>query len=151
MNVGKIRNFGGILGLVIGSLGLAFGVYATINPDGVAKFMESSNMTLWLPFVIIALVLIPFVPYLINIIKNSAKKNRLRKVGQKTTAKILNVEDTGVTVNGVNPYVQITVEVKPGVQGTFQVLVSRVNFPRPGDNIDVIYDPADPSVVMAAD
>ena len=71
------------------------------------------------------------------------------KTGQRKIAKILNVQDTGMTVN-MNPYVKITVETTPGNQATFQMMVSRVKIPRPGDSIEILCDPANPTVAVPA-
>lgn len=147
------RNWGGIIGLFFGGLGLIIGIYASINPQGVMSFMETSHADTWLPIgipiFVVVIMLASFGPVAMSAIKNSQKKKHLLQVGQKTTGTILDVRDTGVTVN-MNPYVKITVQTKNGVKAEFQMLISRVQIPRVGDEIELLYDPSDPTSVMPA-
>ena len=140
------------IGLVMGALGAGVGIYASFNPIAVGSFMNSPNVEKYLPFIIIGIVIIPialaFGPFILKAIENSKKKKRLLQIDQREKTTILNVQDTGLTVNN-NPYVQVTVQLK-GTQVVFQMLTSRVYIPRPGDQIEVLYDPSDPTVVMAA-
>jgi len=98
--------------------------------------------------VITAIVLLPmllvFIPILIAIFKGDQKRKRLMAIGAKTTAKIISVQDTGITVNN-SPYAKFIVEVKPGIQAQFSLTVSRLSIPRPGDSIEVYYDPSNPT------
>jgi hypothetical protein len=84
-----------------------------------------------------------------NLMGNSKTKKLLKERGQKTTAKILDVQDTGISVNNAY-YIKITVETVPGVKAQFQILMPRTNIPRVGDMIAVSYDPSNPSVAMPA-
>jgi len=145
--------FLGWFGLIIGVLGLGFGLVAIINPMAIGNFLFQPGgdqiityISIGLPIFIIVVALGPLA---VSAIKNHLKKKRLRQVGIKASAKILKVEDTGITVN-MDPYVNITVQMPNGNNATFQMLVSRVGIPRLGDVIEVIYDPSDSSVVMAA-
>jgi len=144
---------GATIGLVVGALGVILGIYASIAPMQVASWFTGSGAVNWLPtaipVIVIGIMVISFAPFIKNMMGNSAKKKRLQQVGQKTGAKILDVQDTGMTVN-MNPYVKVTVEMPGGKSATFQVLVSRVQIPRIGDVIQVLYDPADPTIVMPA-
>jgi hypothetical protein len=75
------------------------------------------------------------------------RKRRLEEAGVNAPAQILDVQDTGVTVNN-NPRVKLTMSVTPADGVTpFQVsmkhLVSRVAVPRAGDAFMVRYDPED--------
>lgn len=145
-------NIGMLSGLIAGGIGAAIGIYASINPEGVATLLNSPQGMVAFPIFIAALVIIPitlsFGPLAISAIKNSRKKKRLRQIGVKGTAKILSVQDTGVTIN-MAPYVKITVQTSMGTQAEFNMLVSRVGIPRPGDEIEILYDPADPTIAMA--
>jgi len=141
-------------GLIVGLAGAAIGIYASINPMGVGKLFLSMGvdnmvnlMSFGIPLLVLVIMGAAFAPFIASAMKNAQKKKRLALVGVKGKAKILSVQDTGLTVNN-NPYIRVTVEMKPGSQATFQTMVSRVAIPRAGDMIEVIYDPADPSVVM---
>lgn len=79
--------------------------------------------------------------------RNHEKRKRLLEIGKKAEATIVNTEDTGITIND-NPYIRITVEIKPGMRGTFETQVPRINIPRPGDKMVVVYDPANPSEMI---
>ena len=110
--------------------------------------MRAPNVDAYLVFPLLVIpMLLAFVPFLTRGIKNSRTKKHLMDVGQKTTATILAIRDTGLTVNN-HPYIEVSVQLKSGVETSFQLLVSRVAIPRVGDQIDVLYDPADPTVVM---
>lgn len=156
MSAIKRSNLAFILFPLIGVLGGAFAIYAAVDPSAGDKIEDFMNNPQVMPWAIGGMILLFFVlpmvlgfgPFIKKAIENSKKKQRLMQVGQKTQAKILEVRDTGLTVNN-NPYIEITVEVQ-GVHAVFQVMVSRVGIPRPGDVIEVIYDPADPTQVMPA-
>lgn len=75
-------------------------------------------------------------------------RNRLLKEGVETTAEIIAIADTGITVNK-NPRIKITVAVLDK-EASFESTVSRVSVPRVGDWITVLYDPKDPSQVAPA-
>lgn len=81
-----------------------------------------------------------------------AMPENLKDHGVTAEATILDIWDTGWTVNG-NPAIGMHVEVKPESGAPFRAtiqrcVVSRIAVPRPGDVIAVRYDPADPSVVV---
>ena len=67
--------------------------------------------------------------------------------GRRAPARIVDVKDTGATVNE-NPRVQIVFRVEPEEGEPFELerklTVSRVGIPRRGKQIEVAYDPADP-------
>ena len=149
-------NFGTWIGIIFGLAGAAIGIYASIDPMAVGNMFSQigpENLAIWLPIGIVVLVAAIIIPMLLPLIKsamkNSQNKKRLAMVGVKGSAKVLAVQDTGMTVN-MNPYVKITVEVKPGIQASFSMMVSRLSIPRPGDSIDVLYDPSDLTCVMPA-
>lgn len=147
-------NFWGWFGLILGLAGGALGIYAAINPMAIGNIFLQIDpnqiglyMGIGMPIFFIVVFGAAFGPFVKNMISNSKKKKRLAQIGVKGTATILSVQDTGLTVNN-NPYIKVTVQIKPGIQATFQTMSSRVFIPRPGDNIEVIYDPADPTVCM---
>jgi hypothetical protein len=67
--------------------------------------------------------------------------------GKRAPGVVVDVVDTGTTVN-TSIRVRVTVEVHPegGVafEATRKMLVSRIAFPRIGDDVEVAYDPDDP-------
>jgi hypothetical protein len=81
---------------------------------------------------------------------NKKKKERILTDGISAQAVVIDVADTGVTIND-NPRVKLTLQVQPEGDAPFEatkkVTVSRVEIPRPGDKYFVRYDPADPSEV----
>lgn len=81
---------------------------------------------------------------------NNAKK-LLNAGGVKTTARIVQVQDTGMTMNKIQIGIRLTLEVLSVTGSPFQAVVdifcSRVSIPRPGDMIEVVYNPADTSKV----
>lgn len=148
--------FWGWFGIIMGILGMGIGIYASIDPMAIGSiFLQigpekiGNYMQIGMPILFIVIFGAAFGPFVVKGIKNSRVKKRLQQVGQKTTVKILDVRDTGVTIN-MNPYVKVTVQMPNGNSATFDMLVSRVQIPRAGDGIDVLYDPSDPTVVMAA-
>jgi hypothetical protein len=79
-----------------------------------------------------------------------SKKKKVLTEGIQARAVVINVQDTGMTIND-NPRVKLTLQVQPEGEVPFEVskktTVSRVSIPRVGDEYVVRYDPADPSTV----
>jgi len=84
---------------------------------------------------------IPDIPQLAN--------PELLQKGQPAQARILAVEDTGMTVNEINPMIKLLLEVHPGEGEPYQVetrlLINRTQIPQfqPGMTIPVMIDPED--------
>jgi hypothetical protein len=78
------------------------------------------------------------------------KKKKILADGISARAVVINVADTGMTVND-NPRVKLTLQVQPEGDAPFEatkkVTVSRVAIPSVGDSYYVRYDPANPSEV----
>ncbi|MCC6864619.1 MAG: hypothetical protein IT280_00510 [Ignavibacteria bacterium] len=76
---------------------------------------------------------------------------RLKKEGRKCEAEILKVEDMNITINK-NPMVRLYLEVMPPGEPSFdaqvEMVVSRVNVPRTGDNVTVYYNPKDKTDII---
>ncbi len=76
---------------------------------------------------------------------------RLMANGVDADAKILEMKDTGMTVNN-DPYVRLRLRVQPPggapYETNLRILVSRIAFPSVGDTIRVKYDPAKPQDVI---
>ena len=145
-----------IIPSLIALAGIGIGIYAAINPQGAFEIIEQigpENLAIYLPIGIVALVLLIMIPAFMPMIKGAMKgskdRKRLLQTGQKRLVNIVNVQDTGMTVNN-NPYVKITVETTSGNTATFQMMVSRIQIPRPGDKMEVLIDPANPTIAMPA-
>ena len=73
---------------------------------------------------------------------------QLLLTGVRAPAEIVDVEDTGMTVNN-SPRVRVRLRVRPDGGEPFElerkVVVSRVSIPRRGERVEVAYDPDDPS------
>lgn len=67
--------------------------------------------------------------------------------GRRASAVVLDVEDTGMTINS-DPRVRLRLRVEPEGEAPFEVerklVVSRLAIPRAGERLEVAYDPADP-------
>ncbi len=76
---------------------------------------------------------------------SQAWQQLLKKGGVVANAKVLNVADTGMTLNKVNIGVRLTVEVmidsEAPFEATVETFVSRVALPRVGDLISVVFNP----------
>jgi hypothetical protein len=79
-----------------------------------------------------------------------SKKKKILENGVQAQAVVMDVQDTGMTVND-NPRVKLTLQVQPEsgppFQATKKTTVSRVAIPSVGDTYFVRYDPSDPSDV----
>ncbi len=77
----------------------------------------------------------------------NVKQKRLLANGVQATAKIIDISDTGVTVNQ-NPMVKLLLEVQPADGKAFQTqvktIISRLDIPQiqPGTEVPVVYNPA---------
>lgn len=77
---------------------------------------------------------------------------RIRKVGEKAEARIIEIWDTGMTLNN-DPIVGFKLNIHPTGKESYetktQALISRLDVPRiqPGASIPVMIDPADRSKV----
>lgn len=79
------------------------------------------------------------------------KRERLKKEGKRSSATIKKVEDLNVTINK-NPKVRIYLKVTPKDEKAFdaaiEMVVSRVNIPRAGDDATVFYNPNDKTDII---
>jgi hypothetical protein len=78
---------------------------------------------------------------------NAHAQAQLVHGGRRAPAVLLEVEDTGTTVNH-DPRVRLRLRVEPEGEPPFELerklLVSRVAVPRAGERVEVFYDPEDP-------
>jgi hypothetical protein len=90
-----------------------------------------------------------------SVIRAEIADGRLRRTGVRTTAEVVAIRATGLSVND-NPRVRLTVRVCPAGGGppfesTTTTLVPHVAIPRVGDHVEVFYDPANPSRAALAE
>jgi hypothetical protein len=77
------------------------------------------------------------------------KAMNLMQTGARGIGTVLNVQDTGMTMND-NPRVKMTFSIEPldgspAFEASKSTFVSRVQIPRNGDRYPCWYDPSDPS------
>ncbi len=139
-------NAGAWIGLVAGVVGLLVGV-------GVVMMTAGSTGT-YISIGMLALFGGMFYLFYRIFFKPMINANRLQKTGLPGKARILEVRDTGVTINN-NPQVKLILEVKNSLGQTYQtqcrVMVSRLNpwAYQPGMELPVKIDPKnDQNVVL---
>jgi len=83
---------------------------------------------------------------------DNKKKQHLLDIGKRAKATIVDLQDTGVSMGTIQYFVQLTLDVKPSGDSPFKAQitaqVSRVDLPRRGDEVEVIYDPANKQDMM---
>jgi Flp pilus assembly protein TadB len=119
----------------------------------------SPDSGLWITLVVVFMSLLVAVPvllisgfFLVRLFKNSARNRAILSTGEAAQAVIVSVVDTGVTVNDC-PQARLTLQVHPATRPPFMaettLLVGRfqTGMVIPGMNVQVRFDPADPSRV----
>ncbi len=131
-------NIGIWIGIIGGIIGLLVGVGAVVTTGGKSGIWMGLGMLVFFGGMFYLFYRIFFKP-MIN-------ANRLQKTGLPGTARILEVKDTGVTINN-NPQVKLMMELKNSFGQKYntqcRVLVSRIN-PNafmPGMEVPVKIDP----------
>ncbi len=131
---------GGWIGLIVGGLGGLIGLACAVIFGGIPGIIMS--------VIFIGVFGAFFYPLLIKPMMTASK---LRKNGVAATAKILQVSDTGVTLNN-NPQVKLLLEVSSPT-GTYQVetkqYISRLqtSMYQPGGMLPVLIDPSDRDMI----
>ncbi|PKN35665.1 MAG: hypothetical protein CVU61_02250 [Deltaproteobacteria bacterium HGW-Deltaproteobacteria-19] len=104
--------------------------------------------------IFLGVVLVSLLVFYLNarfMLKRDPEQERRLINGTVAKAEVLAIEDTGLTMNN-DPMVALTLHVKPEYGSSFQVkantLVSRVSIPRPGDVINVRFDPENPQKLI---
>lgn len=81
--------------------------------------------------------------------ENKRKLKKLKDVGVRSVAIVCDIEDTGMMLNQTNIGIRLTLDVQPTTQPSFRTVVetfvSRVQIPRKGDRVEVLYNPENPS------
>lgn len=113
---------------------------------------ENQNIVLYLALLAAGTGLF-FLGMYTGVLTTPGNVRRIRAYGREANARVLEIADTGVTINK-SPYVRMRLRVEPGdrapYETTLKVLVSRVAIPRVGDVIGVKYDPDKPEDVIPA-
>jgi hypothetical protein len=106
------------------------------------------RMSLRLPLMLVCAMLVLPGCAIRDRMTGETEARRIRAVGVSAPATVVQIWDTGVTVND-DPVVGFLLDVKPEGQAPFQAktkaLVSRLAVPRvqPGAQLKVMYDPKD--------
>ena len=138
-------NTGIWIGIIGGIIGLLAGLAAVIFTTGSAAWFIAPAMVLIFGGMFWMLYKLIFKPMILAA--------RLQKIGLPGTAKILEVRDTGVTVNN-NPQVKLMLEVKSNLGQIFttqvRTIVSRLQpgLFQPGMQVPVKIDPANEKNVV---
>lgn len=139
--------------MVFGTLITILGIYGLFNPQGgsaAITFVLTLNGTLnieIMPTIFAGLLIISLLCVFIPMMKATKKMEHLLDVGKTATVKILDVQDTKYTVED-STYAKITVESINGQKANSLFYVRKTDLPKPGEKIDILYDPADPTIIM---
>jgi hypothetical protein len=126
---------GGMIGLVIGGLGGLIGLASAVIFGGIPGLIMASVFALVFGGIFWSFLIRPMMI-----------SSRLNKVGVSATAKILELHDTGVTLNN-NPQVKLLLEVYTPMGQSYMVetkqYISRLQIPtfQPGNILPVKIDP----------
>ena len=113
------------------------------------------NMVMYVSFGIAALTILFAIIVVVRLFRNSARNRHLLQSGESAAAVILELHDTGVTVND-HPQVELVLDVLPANRSPFRAtartLISRLHTSQvqPGMQVLVKYDPNDLSRVALA-
>ena len=108
-----------------------------------------------IPVVVIAILAITLGPFLVRLLRNSQMTSQVMKTGVDAMATIVRTWDTGVRIND-NPQVGMLLQVQPPGGAPFQaevrqtVSIVQISMFQPGAQLQVKYDPANPSRVAIA-
>lgn len=139
--VGSIQEYGDFGRRIAASIDRVLpGLLSSRGPDGMSTLTEISlTITIGMSFLAMALIFgSPLLAWLQN--------RRLLQNGERATATIVSVSQTGTTVNN-NPVVRFVLEVKPSTRQPFHAeaerLVSLVDLAKfqEGSEVTVRYDP----------
>ncbi|MFO1518411.1 MAG: hypothetical protein U1F57_01905 [bacterium] len=136
MKLGLGAKIGLVIGLIGGLIGLSVGIWA--------------SPMFGIPFAFVFILIFGLTFGLL--FKNMAQSNRLLKTGEPAQATILQLWDTGVTLNQ-NPQIGLLLEVRPMTRPAYQaqtkMFISRLQTSmfQPGMVLNVRFDPNNPSKV----
>lgn len=125
-------------------------------PEGSYAFSELPLLTRVSIIAVAALGGLSMILLFGAVLVSQREATSIRQSGVTTTARILELRDTGTTINQ-DPVVRLVLEVQPKNAPAFQTeteqLVSRLQIPQiqPGKTLLVKYDPADNDVALLFD
>lgn len=137
----KRFNLMGQIGLIVGLIGGIIGMVVGIIAEPLFGTILSA--------IVIAVVYFSLRAAFGSIIRQEG----LMKSGVQAEATILEVKETGMTVNEIYPVIKLVLEVRPPEGQPFQVetkeLINRFDIPtyQPGAVLPVLYDPRNPKKV----
>lgn len=149
---------GGKIGVVGAALGGAAGVVAAYVAalSGPGDFKSKIGGLIVVSVFVLVFFLIFFFVFR-KVFGPVGKQRKLQRTGLPAEATILEVRETGWTVNNIYPVVKLKLEVRPpGAQpyhAELQTLIGRLDIPQvqPGAVVAVVYDPKHPRNVALAD
>lgn len=113
------------------------------------------NTIIYLSYGIAALVVVFSIIVVMRLVRGGAQNRRLLQSGEPATATIVELRDTGVSVND-NPQVELVLDVlptsRPPFRATTRTMISRLQTSQvqPGMQVLVKFDTNDPSKVALA-
>ncbi len=114
-----------------------------------SAYLSTNSWLVW-PFIVLCLL----APLSLIWLAHSGEveaSDLLQKGGIVTTAQVVSVKDTGITMNKILIGIELTLQVADANGDTFmhtmETFVSRVQIPRAGDMIEVVYDPQNKSQI----
>jgi hypothetical protein len=137
----RALNLGGKIGVTVGLLGGLVGIIVAIIANPIFGIVFGA--------IFVAAFYFAFRATLGPV----ARREALKKSGVQAEATILEVTDTGWTVNEIYPVIKLRLEVRPPNGQPFQAeikeLINRLDIPQfqPGAVVPVMYDPKDPDNV----
>lgn len=145
---------GGKIGVVGAGLGATAGVIAAYvaalsGPGGLRD--KAGGLILVSVFVLIVLLVFFFVYW--KVFAPVGRQQKLQRDGLSAEATILEIRETGWTVNNIYPVVRLKLQVRPPggqpYEAEVQTLIGRLDVPQvqPGAVVAVRYDPRDASRV----
>lgn len=114
--------------------------------------MDVNSLGWIIPLAVFGIVFLVLIPFLIRAIRNWQITQKVLQTGTDATATIVRTWDTGTRIND-NPRVGMLLQVQPSAGPSFQAevkkTVSLIQLPmfQPGAQLQVKYDPAQPSHV----
>ncbi len=149
-------------GSKIGAVGAALGGLAGIIAAYVAAlsgpggWRDKLGGLIFVTIFVLVILLIFFVVYR-KVFAPVGRQRQLQRTGLPAEATILEIRETGWTVNNIYPVVKLKLEVRPPggqpYQAEVQTLIGRLDVPQlqPGALVPVRYDPRKPSRVALAE
>lgn len=113
------------------------------------------NMIVFVSIGFAAFMTIIAIVIVVRLFRNSARNQHLIQNGVPATAVVLELHDTGMTIND-NPQVELVLDVlpanRPPFRATTRTMISRLHTSQvqPGMQVLVKYDPSDPSKIALA-